>query len=163
MRQPLPTWMPYEREPELLAALGVRRSGLPVEIYANGPRHVCVELASEDAVRALAPELRALQELGELCVSCFAGAGARWKTRVFAPGLGVGEDPATGSAAGALAVHLARHARIRFGAQIEIRQGSELGRPSLLLARVGGSPERIERVEVGGCAVTVARGEFSLG
>src|SRR5207248_4910110 len=95
--------------------------------------------------------------------SCFAGAGTRWKTRMFAPGNGVPEDPATGSAAGPLAVHLARHGRIEFGQEIEIWQGAEVRRPSKLYARVDGSAERIERVEVGGASVVVARGEFRLG
>jgi len=160
MQQPVPSWGPYERAAELLTALGVERSGLPVEAYVNGPRHVYVELETEDAVVALAPDLRALLALGELGVSCFAGAGMSWKTRMFAPGLGVSEDPATGSAAGPLAVHLARHGRIAFGEQIEIRQGAEVGRPSLLNARAVGSADALERVEVGGSAVIVARGEF---
>jgi trans-2,3-dihydro-3-hydroxyanthranilate isomerase len=95
-------------------------------------------------------------------VNCFAGSGTRWKTRMFAPVYGVDEDPATGSAAGPLAVHLARHGRIAFGDEIEISQGAEVGRPSKLYARVAGTPERIERVEVGGSAVVVARGEFRL-
>jgi trans-2,3-dihydro-3-hydroxyanthranilate isomerase len=81
---------------------------------------------------------------------------------MFGPADGVAEDPATGSAAGPLAIHLARHARIAFGEEIEISQGAEIGRPSTLYARVDGSPERIERVEVGGSAVVVARGEFSI-
>jgi trans-2,3-dihydro-3-hydroxyanthranilate isomerase len=81
---------------------------------------------------------------------------------MFAPGGGVAEDPATGSAAGPLAVHLARHGRIAFGNEIEISQGTEIGRPSTLYARVDGSAEKIERVEVGGSAVVVARGEFRL-
>ena len=72
------------------------------------------------------------------------------------------EDPATGSAAGPLAVHLARHGRIAFAEEIEIRQGAEVGRPSVLYARADGSAERIERVEVGGSAVIVARGEFRV-
>ena len=95
-------------------------------------------------------------------VNCFAGSGKRWKTRMFAPADGVPEDPATGSAAGPLAIHLARHGRIAFGDEIEISQGEELGRPSKLYARVEGTAERIERVEVGGSAVIVARGEFKL-
>ena len=163
MRQPLPAWSSYEHEPELLRALGVKRSVLPVEAYVNGPRHVYVELGSEDAVAALRPDLRAVAELGDVCASCFAGSGDRWKTRMFAPGLGVPEDPATGSAAGPLAVHLARYGRIAFGEEIEIHQGAEIGRPSLLQARVSGSREQIEHVEVGGSVVIVARGEFLLG
>ena len=75
MGQPIPTWRAFEREAELLAALGVERSGLPVEAYRNGPEHVFVALDSEGEVAKLEPDLRALAALGELCVSCFAGAG----------------------------------------------------------------------------------------
>jgi trans-2,3-dihydro-3-hydroxyanthranilate isomerase len=160
MRQPIPTWRTYERGAELLLALGVERSGLPVEAYTNGPVHVYVELDSEATVGQLRPDMGALADLGEVCVSCFAGSGGSWKTRMFAPALGVAEDPATGSAAGPLAVHLSRHGRIAFGEQIEIRQGAEIGRASVLHARAEGSPERIERVEVGGSAVIVAGGAF---
>jgi trans-2,3-dihydro-3-hydroxyanthranilate isomerase len=147
----------------LLRALGVERSALPVELYDNGPRHVYVALGSEAEVAALQPDFQALARLYPRgTVNCFAGTGRRWKTRAFAPGAGVPEDPATGSAAGPLACHLARHGRIGFGEEIEIRQGAEIGRPSLLFARVDGTAAAIERVEVGGSAVTVARGEFRL-
>ena len=97
-----------------------------------------------------------------LGINTIAGAGTTWKTRMFIPAGDVAEDPATGSAAGPLALHLARHGRIPFGEEIEITQGVEIGRPSTLYARVDGSAERIEGVEVGGCAVVVARGEFRL-
>jgi trans-2,3-dihydro-3-hydroxyanthranilate isomerase len=162
MRQPIPSWGAYARAAPLLGALGVERSELPVEIYENGPRHVFVALASTGAVAELRPDMQALAALGELCTSCFAGAGRRWRTRMFAPALGVEEDPATGSAAGALAVHLARHGRIAFGEEIEIAQGAEIQRPSLLYAFAGGSGERIERVEVGGSGVLVGGGELLL-
>jgi len=160
MQHVVPEWGPYEREVELLAALGVERSELPVEAYPNGPRHVYVELESEEAVAALTPNWSALAELRDVAANCFAGAGRSWKTRMFAPSGGVVEDPATGSAAGPLAIHLARHGRIAFGEEIEIRQGAEVGRPSVLYARAEGSGDRIDRVEVGGRAVIVARGEF---
>jgi trans-2,3-dihydro-3-hydroxyanthranilate isomerase len=163
MEQPIPAWAPYEHPERLLAALGVAASGLPVDAYRNGPRHVYVALDDEAAVAALRPDLRALGGLGEIGVSCFAGGGRRWKTRMFAPALGVPEDPATGSAAGPLAIHLARHGRTGFGEEIEIRQGAEIGRPSVLYARADGSADRIERVIVGGSAVVVARGEYRLG
>jgi len=162
MGQPIPRIEPFERAPELLAVLGLERSELPVELYDNGIRHVFVALASEARVAALAPEQRALKAFGEIGVNCFAGSGKSWKTRCFVPGLGIGEDPATGSAAGPLALHLARHGAISFGEEIEIRQGEELGRPSTLHASARGSAETIERIEVGGAAVIVARGEFGL-
>jgi trans-2,3-dihydro-3-hydroxyanthranilate isomerase len=160
MRQPVPVWEPYELAGELLAALGVASSGLPVEAYRNGPRHVYVELSSEQAVASLQPDMGGLGRLPGIGVSCFAGAGSRWKSRNFAPGLGVPEDPATGSAAGPLAVHLARHGRIGFGQEIEISQGAEIGRPSRLRARATGTAERVDSVEVAGGAVIVARGEL---
>ena len=81
---------------------------------------------------------------------------------MFAPFHGVPEDPATGSAAGPLAIHLARHGRIAFGDEIEIEQGAEIQRPSKLFARAEGSAEQIERVEVGGSAVLVARGDLQI-
>jgi trans-2,3-dihydro-3-hydroxyanthranilate isomerase len=175
MTQPVPTWALYDRPDTLLEALGVPGSELPIEVYDNGPRHVLVMAGDERVVAGLRPDLGALAALGPLGVSCFAervaGAAAggaspgarRFTTRMFAPGLGVAEDPATGSAAGPLAVHLARHRRIAYGERIEISQGAQIGRPSTLHAVVEGSEERIERVAVGGGAVIVARGEFIVG
>ena len=163
MTQPIPTIEPYDAEEELLAGLGVERSELPVELYDNGIRHVYVALASEAAVANLRPDLGRLAQLpAVLGINTFAGAGSRWKTRMFAPGDVGPEDPATGSAAGPLALHLARYGRIAFGDEIEISQGAEINRPSTLYARVDGSADNIEEIEVGGSAVVVARGEFRL-
>ena len=61
-----------------------------------------------------------------------------------------------------LPVHLARHGRIGFGEQIEIRQGAEIGRPSVLYATVAGEGDRIDSVEVGGSALIVAEGRFRV-
>jgi trans-2,3-dihydro-3-hydroxyanthranilate isomerase len=162
MDQPIPTWQPAAEADELLALLGLAASGLPIEFYDLGPGHVYVELESAAAVAALSPDFGALGRLMAAGVNCFARDGERWKNRMFAPRQGVAEDPATGSAAGPLAIHLARHGRIAFGEEIEIVQGVEIGRPSRLFAVAEGSPERIERLRVGGWAVLVARGEFSL-
>lgn len=161
MEQPLPSIAPSPVEGELLAALGVAGSELPVEIYDNGPLHTYVALGSEEEVAGLRPDLSRLAGLGTQVV-CFAGSEDAWKVRMFAPGSGVAEDPATGSAAGPLAVHLARHGRIEWGEEIEITQGVEIGRPSKLYARADGSDGEVQRVEVGGSAVVVARGELRL-
>jgi trans-2,3-dihydro-3-hydroxyanthranilate isomerase len=163
MTQPVPTIEPYEPAEALLAALGVEESRLPIELYDNGLHHVYVTLGSEDEVAALEPDQNALRRLPDvLGVNCFAGSGTAWKTRMFAPAGGVPEDPATGSAAGPLACHVVRHGLVEPGTEIEISQGAEIRRPSTLYARVEGSPEQIEKVEVGGSAVVVARGEFRL-
>lgn len=162
MTQPVPSVAPFLAPDELLAALGVDRSGLPVELYDNGITHVLVDIGSKQAVATLRPDLGRLARLPVLGVITFAGSGATYKTRMFAPASGINEDPATGSAAGPLAVHLTRHGRLLPGETIVIEQGAEIGRPSRLYARVEGAPERIDRVEVGGQAVLVARGEFKL-
>ena len=158
MGQPQFPFEPYDRSEELLALLGAAESGLPVELYRQGPGHVLVELGSPETVAALRPNIEALLDLSPYGTCCFARDGETWKARVFVPAHGVGEDPATGSAAGPLALHLARHGRIGFGDEIEIRQGVELGRPSTLYAVARSA----EEVEVGGSAVVVARGEFRL-
>ena len=162
MDQPIPTWKSFENADELYAVLGVDGSGLPVESYDLGPGFTYVELGSPEAVAALEPDLKGLMRVVDDGTYCFARDGGRWKSRMFAPSDGVAEDPATGSAAGPLAVHLARHGRIGFGEEIEILQGVEIGRPSKLFAEVHGTSDRIERVRVGGSAVVVARGEFSI-
>ena len=163
MEQPLPTIEAFDSEERLLDILGVEHSELPVELYDNGVRFVYVCLGSPDEVASLQPDMARLAlESAALGFNCFAGEGKQWKNRMFAPAGGVPEDPATGSAAGPLALHLARHGRIAFGEEIEISQGVEVGRPSKLYARVDGSADEVERVEVGGSAVTVARGELSV-
>jgi trans-2,3-dihydro-3-hydroxyanthranilate isomerase len=166
MEQPLPIPEAPPDPAELLAALGVEpgESVLPTVAYRNGPLHALVALGSDERVATLHPDLGRLESLGSFGVSCFYADVARGRvhSRMFGPGVGVAEDPATGSAAGPLAVHLAAHGVIAYGQRIEIDQGAEIGRPSRLLAQVDGSPERVERVLVGGSAVIVARGRFQL-
>lgn len=164
MAQPVPEFTgPYGRLPELLAAIGAPPApgGLPAEVYVNGPVNVYLEFAGEEEVASLQPDLNALAR-HPVNVSCFARAGDGFVTRMFAPALGVPEDPATGSAAGPLAVHLARHGRIAFGQEVKLRQGEQVGRPSVLHARADGTPERVDRVLVGGQAVVVASGQYRL-
>ena len=162
MSQPIPNWEPFQRTDELFAALGVTGSGLPVEVYDLGPSHLYVEVGSAEEVAGLRPDFAALARVTGSGANCFARNGEHWKTRAFFADIGVSEDPATGSAAGPLAVHLARHGRIAFGEEIEIVQGVELGRPSRLFARAEGEGDRIDAVHVGGAAKIVARGEFRL-
>ncbi len=159
MSQPLPSVEPYPNPEALLQALNIDDSQLPVERYDNGVRHTFVALGSRGEVAALRPDFSALAEL-EVMVSCFAGSGAAWKTRVFAPSDGIPEDPATGSAAGPLVVHLCRHGLVEWGEWVEISQGVEIGRPSTLHARADARDGELEQVSVGGHAVVVARGEF---
>jgi trans-2,3-dihydro-3-hydroxyanthranilate isomerase len=162
MEQPIPSWSTVADPSAIFAAVGASGSLLPVEQYVLGPGHLYIELGSPEEVAALEPDGVALARATDVGTNCFARDGAGWKTRMFAPNHGVLEDAATGSAAGPLAVHLARHGRIGFGEEIRISQGAEIGRPSTLFAAAYGHGDEIERVTVGGSAVSVARGEFGF-
>jgi trans-2,3-dihydro-3-hydroxyanthranilate isomerase len=77
--------------------------------------------------------------------------------RAFSPGVGIAEDPATGSAAGPLAALLASRGLFPEGKWKVIEQGDEIGRPSRIEARVSG-----DKVEIAGRAVVVAEGKLFL-
>ncbi|MDT6985776.1 PhzF family phenazine biosynthesis protein [Streptomyces lusitanus] len=158
MRQPAPVWEPYEHAGALLRALGVQSSTAPVEIYRNGPRHVFVGLPGVDELSALHPDHKALSRFPDMAANCFAGHGTSWRARMFSPAYGVVEDAATGSAAGPLAIHLARHGFAEYGQDIEILQGVEMGRPSLMTATAEGADDHVETVHVRGHGVVAAQG-----
>lgn len=162
MRQRVPTWKQYEAPEALLAALGLPRSELPILEYDNGVCHAYVVAESPAAVAALAPNFALLKSLPPGAVNVAAGSGTAWKTRTFFRAPEVREDPATGSAAGPLAVHVARHGLAPFGSVLRIEQGTELERPAELSAIVHGSIDALEQVEVGGAAVLVGRGELRV-
>src|SRR6266566_9629074 len=71
MEQPIPEWEPAANEAAILEAVGVERSGLPVERYELGPGHVYVELDSPEQVAALQPDLVALERATTDGVNCF--------------------------------------------------------------------------------------------
>ena len=159
MQQPVPTIHAVDGADAVLDALGIAGSELPVELYDNGATHIVVTLSNREAVAALSPDPATIARFGVTGVNCIAADGRRWKNRMFWPD---GEDAATGSAAGPIACHLARHGLVGWGEWIEISQGVEIGRPSILFARADGNANGIERVFCGGRAVVVARGEFRL-
>lgn len=162
MEQPSPVVSRYDRERELLDALGLDESTLPVEMYDVGPRHVFVGVKDVAALGGVRPDLKRLAShpnMAALCV-CPDGAGG-WRMRMFSPAYGVNEDAATGSAAGPLALHLARHGRAAFGDQIRITQGVEMGRVSRMDATV-----RLERdrpqLSAGGHGYRIATGSYFI-
>lgn len=162
MLQPLPKITPWTEPEALLAALGGVQPVLPVELYDLGPRHIAVAVADPGTLAALRPDLGRLAALHPGGVAVFCRTPEGLAARVFAPGVGVAEDPATGSAAGPLAVHACRHGWAEFGATLTIAQGEHLGRPSTLYATAHGGPERLSRVEVGGDVVMMGRGELRV-
>ena len=158
MTQPVPRVEPVDAPEVVLAAVGAERSLLPIELYDNGARHIVVTL-EEAELGGLRPDGETIATFGITGVNCVARAGSSWRSRMFWEH---GEDPATGSAAGPIACHLARHGLVGWGEEIVIAQGVEMGRPSALHARAEGGEGLIDAVEVGGSAVVVARGEFRV-
>ncbi|AUH39626.1 PhzF family phenazine biosynthesis protein [Streptomyces sp. CMB-StM0423] len=164
MEQPIPVWEPYEHAEALLTALGITASTLPVDVYRSGPRHVFVGLPDAAALAGLRPGHPALAAFPGMAATCFAPEGERWHARMFSPADGAAEDAAPGSAAGALAVHLARYGLVTYGKTVEIHQGSRLGgRHSVMFAEatVAGSGE-IDRVRVSGHATVAAEGTIHV-
>lgn len=96
----------------------------------------------------------------------FAGGlapGSRLYARMFAPALGIDEDPATGSGAAALAGFLAARSPGENGTfKWEIDQGIAMGRPSFIEASAEKRPGRSARVKVGGATVLVGEGTMTV-
>lgn len=89
---------------------------------------------------------------------------ARAHVRMFAPGDNIAEDPATGSAAGALGAYLVHHGAVNIEPsdgkfRFVIEQGDFMHRPSRINLEVTGKPGAIDEVRVGGPSIIVARGE----
>lgn len=160
MVQPLPAEVDAGDGAALLAALGVDQTRLAPAGYENGPHHVFVVLDDANVLAALEPDMSALGRLGDWLVTCAALVGDGVRTRTFLPALGVNEDPATGSAAGPLAVHLCRNGLAPWGSWLKIRQGEGLGRPSLLEAVAAADAGRVLEVRVRGQVLVVGQGRL---
>jgi trans-2,3-dihydro-3-hydroxyanthranilate isomerase len=90
--------------------------------------------------------------------------GSTVRARMFAPGLGVPEDPATGAAAAALAGYLAARAEQAAGTfRWQILQGVEMGRPSRIEAEAEKQDGRVTAVRVGGECVVMGEGRLRIG
>jgi trans-2,3-dihydro-3-hydroxyanthranilate isomerase len=90
-------------------------------------------------------------------------SGSHIRARMFAPTLGVFEDPATGSAAAALAGYLAdRETRANASLRWVIEQGFEMGRPSLIHVEADKANGNVSAVRVGGTAVRVSEGNLLI-
>jgi trans-2,3-dihydro-3-hydroxyanthranilate isomerase len=166
MRQPLPSWRVWADPAPLLDALGVPVDRLvaPVEVYDNGPTHLVVAVDDPAIVAGALPDSGRLARIaGHTGTSlCAVSGDGTAVTRMFIPGAGIAEDPATGSAAGPIGVHLLRHGLLEPGRQLTLSQGAEIQRPSTLLVRVEGLPDAVAAVAVGGSAVIVGHLELDL-
>ena len=88
---------------------------------------------------------------------------SNYRARMFAPMLGVPEDPATGSACAAFGGYLAKRDKRGDGTlRWVVEQGFEMGRPSIIEVEADKAGGRITAVRVGGNSVLVTRGELTL-
>ncbi len=135
--------------PEITAALG----GNPIETLWHEGGYALVRYADEAAVRALRPDFRALEELGNfLHIVTAPGIGTDIVSRAFAPGAGIDEDPVTGSAHSVLTPYWAGTlGRDSFTAYQASPRGGHIS------CRLDGN-----RVVLGGRCVTVIEGRFSV-
>jgi trans-2,3-dihydro-3-hydroxyanthranilate isomerase len=158
--------------PPLAAALGldtadlVTSEGMPCTASCGAP-FTLVELASLAALARAALDARAKLPGGAVGVHLFTretgDAAVDLRARMFAPAHGVAEDPATGSAAAALAGYLGGRPGLADGWHAwRIAQGIEMGRPSLIAARACRDQGRVIEVCIGGSAVPVAEGMIEV-
>lgn len=148
----------------------VARGSLPIEAASCGVAFLLAPLASREAVsrsrldRAVWERILARHWAPEVFLfdaSAAAGGGAI-RARMFAPALGVGEDPATGSAGAAFAAYLAKYASDGAPLKWTVEQGFEMGRPSTLSLSVDKRDGQIDAVRVAGCAVLVGEGTLRV-
>lgn len=158
---------------DLAAALGLDDAdlvhALPAEVVSCGVPFVMIALASREAVdraeldRGRWRNVCQVAGLAEQKAFVFAITGEAGPmtlySRMFAPVLGVAEDPGTGSASGPLGAYLVRHGASRGSAHAFVsHQGVKMQRPCEIHIRIDGVAERITRVQVGGAAVKVGEG-----
>lgn len=148
--------------------------GLPVEEVSCGANFIIVPLKSRAAVDAAEPDVTRMKQLqsafpgGRAPVFLFSAEPVDREvtaySRMFAPGFGITEDPATGGASGPLGSYLVKHALVprREVAEMISLQGAKMGRPSRIYMRITSSGDQITRVQVGGTAVRVATGDLEL-
>jgi len=155
-----------------LPAEAITETGLPVQLVSTGVPQMMVPVRSLKEVQGLdASKLntavlnRACGAVGTKCVMVFSLETERSQstvhTRMFAPLLGVPEDPATGSANGALGAYLVHYRAVSVTeptTHIVSEQGAEIGRPSTLYVDVDSEGETVTAVRVGGQVVLVAEG-----
>lgn len=120
----------------------------------------CYLLVRAGALGACAPDTAAMKRVDGAGVCVFAWDGEQARARVFAGGVGVAEDPATGSAALGLGVFLVASGLLPDGGPYAVRQGVEMGRPSTLECAVTAAGGVASSVQVSGGVVPVATGRI---
>ena len=157
-------------------ALGLARrmlaDKLPIEVVSTGLPVLIVPVRSLTSVRSIEPNVTAIKEVcaryGANGLMVFTTMTVEQSssvhTRMFAPTIGVVEDPATGSASGALGAYLVQNGVVEVGPTTEIvaEQGYAMDRPSRILIQVESDDDAIQQVRVGGQAVMILEGTLTF-
>jgi trans-2,3-dihydro-3-hydroxyanthranilate isomerase len=181
MTQPRPEFLGSLEETEDLykvaGALGLSKfviaeSKWPIEVVSTGLPVIIVPVRTLTAVRSIRPDASAIADVcrrfGANGIMVFTTVTvepfASVHTRMFAPSIGILEDPATGSASGALGAYLVQNGVVEVGPITEIiaEQGYEIDRPSRILVQVESDDDVIQNVKVGGHCVMVAEGTMTF-
>ncbi len=173
MEQPLPSFGDTVKAVERVAeALSIDPneidSRFPLQIVSTGFPALYIPLKKLKAVQNVELNLSVLRPVlqGVDMIYVFSGetldSRSTVHSRAFAPFIGIPEDPATGSAGGALGAYLVRHKVIESldPSAIVIEQGFEIDRPSTIQVSVGKTGEEIDSIQVGGQAITVLEGNL---
>jgi len=155
-----------------LSPAAVAGTGLPVQVVSCGVPFLFVPLATRMAVDSAVASAGVLESLlhdtntgahGVFLFSAERNADrATAYSRMFAPELGVAEDPATGSASGPLGCYLVRHKIVppeKSGTIVSL-QGVKMGRPSHVHVAIGVENGEIASVRCGGEAVLAGEGSL---
>jgi trans-2,3-dihydro-3-hydroxyanthranilate isomerase len=175
MEQPQPLFGDTVKDvDQVAAALSIDPADIdsrfPLQIVSTGFPALYVPITNIKAIQNLDLNLSVLREVlgGVDMIYVFTGetlgSSSTVHSRSFAPFVGIPEDPATGSAAGALGAYLVRHKVIENldSSRIIIEQGFEMDRPSLIQVNVGKFDEKIHSIQVGGQAITVLEGNMQI-
>jgi trans-2,3-dihydro-3-hydroxyanthranilate isomerase len=160
---------PFEDRELVARAAGLApadlRDDVPMQVVSTGLAHLIVPVRDVETLRRCVRDEGSVREAcrssGGESVYLFALTEEGVTARMFDWEFGIGEDPATGSAAGPLGAYLARHGLAGMPGAITIRQGEQVGRPSLLEVEVEPDGDSW-RVFVAGRVEIVGRGELDL-
>ena len=181
MSQPEPQFLERVEGAEELykvaAALGlpkyvIAEAKWPLEVVSTGLPVLIVPVRTLTAVRSIRPDASAIEDIcgrvGANGIMVFTTvtveSSATVHARMFAPSIGILEDPATGSAGGALGAYLVQNGVVDVGPMTEllIEQGYEMERPSNILVQVESDDDVIRSVKVGGQCVMVVEGTLNF-
>jgi len=154
---------------EMLSLKADQLADYPVEIVSSGVPFLFIALKNLVAIRAVRFRLdvweRILKDFPARGVFVLTteteAATSNVHCRMFAPPLGITEDPATGIASGPLGAYLLRYGLAQPGKLIS-EQGYEMGRPSLIHIEIGTNGETFDPVKVGGYSVSMGEGMLRL-